>query len=112
MGIFFQERLVPLEMPETICGCLRVSSSVIAGQSIVVVTMNGKKNFMGLGGGVTSVEVSAEFHPQLFADHILYLLPLTLLQLCTYTNHEYVKFIHVTLCKKLSLSWLEIQRCQ
>lgn len=47
----FQERLVPLEMPETICGCLRVSSSVIAGQSIVVVTMNGKKNFMGLGGG-------------------------------------------------------------
>lgn len=48
---FFQERLVPLEMPETICGCLQVSSSVIAGQSIVVVTMNGKKNFMGLGGG-------------------------------------------------------------
>ncbi|XP_077050341.1 uncharacterized protein LOC143698740 [Siphateles boraxobius] len=36
------ERLVPLEMPETICGCLRVSSSVIAGQSIVVVTMNGR----------------------------------------------------------------------
>ncbi|ROI93617.1 hypothetical protein DPX16_3287 [Anabarilius grahami] len=29
-------------MPETICGCLRVSSSVIAGQSIVVVTMNGR----------------------------------------------------------------------
>ncbi|XDV13820.1 hypothetical protein PO909_002147 [Leuciscus waleckii] len=36
------ERLVPLEMPETICGCLQVSSSVIAGQSIVVVTMNGR----------------------------------------------------------------------
>ncbi|KAK9978710.1 hypothetical protein ABG768_020449 [Culter alburnus] len=36
------EGLVPLEMPETICGCLRVSSSVIAGQSIVVVTMNGR----------------------------------------------------------------------
>ncbi|XP_077093869.1 uncharacterized protein LOC143745625 [Siphateles boraxobius] len=36
------ERLVHLEMPETICGCLRGSSSVIAGQSIVVVTMNGQ----------------------------------------------------------------------
>ncbi|XP_073726496.1 uncharacterized protein [Misgurnus anguillicaudatus] len=36
------ERLVPLEMPETICGCLREWSSVIAGQSIVVVTMNGR----------------------------------------------------------------------
>ncbi|XP_042607829.1 uncharacterized protein LOC122142195 [Cyprinus carpio] len=29
-------------MAETICGCLRVLSSVIAGQSIVVVTMNGR----------------------------------------------------------------------
>lgn len=80
MGFFFQERLVPLEMPETICGCLQGSSSVIAGQSIVVVTMNGKKNFMG-GVGVTSVEVSAKFHPQVFADHTSYILPLTLSQL-------------------------------
>ncbi|XP_062384555.1 uncharacterized protein LOC134071734 [Sardina pilchardus] len=36
------ERLVPLEMPETICGCLQGLSSVVAGQSIVVVTMNGR----------------------------------------------------------------------
>ncbi|KAL2102430.1 hypothetical protein ACEWY4_001598 [Coilia grayii] len=34
------ERLVPLEMPDKVCNCLR--SSVIAGQSIAVVTMNGR----------------------------------------------------------------------
>ena len=38
--------------------------------------MNGKKNFMG-GLEVNSVEVAGEFHPQLFADHTPYLLPLT-----------------------------------
>ncbi len=45
---FSQERLLPLEMPEAVCDC--GSSSVIAGQSIVVVTMNGKKKCMGLVG--------------------------------------------------------------
>lgn len=34
------------------------------GQFIVVVTLNGKKNFMG-GVGVTFVEVAAEFHLKL-----------------------------------------------
>lgn len=53
-------------MPVKICSCPQGSSSVIAGNSIVVVAMNGKKNF---GGGVNSVEVAAEFHPQLFPDH-------------------------------------------
>ncbi|XP_073336123.1 uncharacterized protein [Pagrus major] len=36
------ECLIPLEMPERICSCPRGSSSVIAGKSIVVVTMNGR----------------------------------------------------------------------
>lgn len=54
---FFQERLVPLEMPDKICGCQR--SSIIAGQSIDVVTMN-SKNFMD-GVGVTFVDVAVPY---------------------------------------------------
>lgn len=41
---FFQVRLVPLEMPGTICSCSQ-RLSVITGKPIAVVTMNGKENF-------------------------------------------------------------------
>ncbi|XP_030264658.1 uncharacterized protein LOC115576279 [Sparus aurata] len=36
------ERVIPLEMPAKICSCREGSSSVFAGKSIVVVTMNGR----------------------------------------------------------------------
>lgn len=37
-----QVRLVPLEMPKTICGCVLGSQSVHPGKTVAVVTINGK----------------------------------------------------------------------
>ncbi len=42
---FSQDRLLPLDLPDSICRCQQ--SIVIAGQPIVVVTMNGKRILMG-----------------------------------------------------------------